>query len=136
SIVVNYAVAELMIHQAGMGHAGLALSTSAVALFGFVVQFAILRGRIGGVYGRSLVSHISKVALAAAAMAIVILLSSRAMEMWLGVSKVARLADLCVSIPLGLCAYYLGCRALHLPDLDAVIKAFTNPIRRRMRRVS
>ena len=54
SIVVNFATAATMIRFAGLGHAGLALSTSAVALFGFFLLFEILRRRIGGVHGREL----------------------------------------------------------------------------------
>ena len=51
---INYATAVTMIRVARLGHAGLAMSTSAVALFGFVALFAILRKRIGGMYGREL----------------------------------------------------------------------------------
>ena len=73
-----------MIRFAGLGHAGLALSTSAVALFGFVVLFAILRRRIGGVHGRDLAVQIGKVSLASAIMGAAIFATSRGMEMWLG----------------------------------------------------
>ena len=68
SIAVNYVVAVTMVRYAGLGHAGLALSTSAVALTGFVALFALLRARIGGIYGRELMEGISKVALASAVM--------------------------------------------------------------------
>jgi putative peptidoglycan lipid II flippase len=136
SILVNYASASTMIRFAGLGHAGLALSTSAVALFGFVVLFAILRKRIGGVYGRDLATQIGKVGLASAVMGAVIFATSRSVEMWLGVSQMARLADLGVSIPIGLAVYYVACRALKLSDIDGVIRAFAGPIQRRLRRPS
>ena len=132
SILVNYAVASTMIRFAGFGHAGLALSTSAVALFGFLVLFAILRQRIGGVYGRDLVTQIGKVSLASAIMGAVIFATSRGMAIWLGVSQMARLADLSVSIPVGLAVYYGACRALGLSDIDGVIRAFAGPIQRRL----
>ena len=132
SILVNYAVASTMIRFAGLGHAGLALSTSAVALFGFLVLFAILRQRIGGVYGRDLVTQIGKVSLASAIMGAVIFATSRGMAIWLGVSQMARLADLSVSIPVGLAVYYGACRALGLSDIDGVIRAFAGPIQRRL----
>ena len=134
SILVNYLAASSMIRLAGLGHAGLALSTSAVALFGFVVLFAILRKRIGGVYGRALAAQIGKVALASAVMGAAIFASSRGMETWLGVSQMARLADLSVSLPAGLAVYYGACRMLGLTDIDGVIRAFAGPIRRRLRR--
>jgi putative peptidoglycan lipid II flippase len=134
SILVNYASATTMIRLAGLGHAGLALSTSAVALFGFVVLFALLRKRIGGIYGRDLTAQLAKVTLASAVMGAAIFGTSRGMEMWLGDSKMARLADLGVSIPIGLAVYYTACRVLGLSEIDGVIRAFAGPIQRRLRR--
>jgi putative peptidoglycan lipid II flippase len=134
SILVNYAAASTMIKFAGLGHAGLALSTSAVALFGFVVLFALLRKRIGGVHGRDLAMQIGKVALASSIMGAVIFATSRGMATWLGASQIARLADLAVSIPAGLAVYYGACRALGLAEIDGVIRAFTRPIQRRLQR--
>ena len=136
SILVNYAAASTMIRFAGLGHAGLALSTSAVALFGFVVLFAVLRKRIGGVHGRDLATQIGKVSLASAIMGAVIFATSRGMAMWIGVSQMARLADLAVSIPVGLGVYYAACRALGIREIDAVIRAFAGPIQRRLGRAS
>ena len=136
SIAVNFATAEAMIRWAGLGHAGLALSTSAVALFGFFLLFEILRRRIGGVYGRELATGIGRVLAASLVMAAVTALSSHEMELWLGVSQPARLADLAVSIPLGLGAFYAICRALGVHEIDLAIRAFTWPVRRRLTRGS
>ncbi len=134
SILINYAGASTMVRLAGLRHAGLALSTSAVALFGFVVLFAILRKRIGGIYGRELTARVGKIALAAGMMGAAIFVSSRGMEMWLGVSQMARLADLAVSLPIGLLVYYAACRVLGLTEIDSVICAFARPVQRRLRR--
>jgi putative peptidoglycan lipid II flippase len=134
SIVVNFATAATMIHYAGLGHAGLALSTSVVALFGFFLLFEILRRRIGGVYGRELAGGIAKVLIASLVMAGATALSSHGMERWLGVSQLARLADLAVSIPLGLLIFYGMCRALGVHEVDMAIRAFTRPVSRRFRR--
>ena len=132
SIAINYAVASTMIRVAGLGHAGLALSTSAVALFGFVFLFLILRNRIGGVHGRELAAQIARVGAASLAMAVAVALSSRLMEGALGVSQMARLGDLAVSIPLGLAVYYGVCRLFGVSDIDLAVRAFTAPIRRRL----
>lgn len=132
SIGINYAAAVSMLRVARLGHAGLALSTSVVALFGFVTLFAILRRRIGGVYGRELAAGIGKVVLASAVMGAVVAVSSRGMEMWLGVSQLARLADLAVSIPLGLAVFYAMCRAVGVSELDMAIGAVAAPVRRRL----
>jgi putative peptidoglycan lipid II flippase len=134
SIAVNFATAEIMIRFTRLGHAGLALSTSAVALFGFFVLFEILRRRLGGVYGRTLAEGIGKVLAASVAMGGVIALSSRGMERWLGVSQMGRLGDLAVSIPLGLLVFYAACRALGVHEIDMAIRAFTFPVTRRFRR--
>ena len=132
SVAVNFSVATTMIRVAGLGHAGLALSTSAVALSGFALLFAILRRRIGGIYGRSLLMQLSRVGAASVAMAAVVAVSSHAMESRFGVSQLARLADLAVSIPLGLAVFYGACRSLGVGDIDLAIRAFTAPLRRRL----
>ncbi|HLH44296.1 MAG TPA: murein biosynthesis integral membrane protein MurJ [Bryobacteraceae bacterium] len=132
SILVNYSVASTMIRVAGLRHAGLALSTSAVALSGFALLFMILRKRLGGIYGRALLTQVFRVGVASAAMAAVVALSSRAMENRLGVSQLARLADLAVSIPLGVAVYYGACRWLRIGDIDLAIRAFAAPVRRRL----
>ena len=134
SIGVNFATAEIMIRAAGMGHAGLALSTSVVALFGFLQLFEILRRRIGGIHGRDLARGIGKVLLASLVMAGATALSSHGVERWLGVSQLARLADLVVSIPVGLLVFYGMCRALGVDEVDMAISAFTRPVSRRFRR--
>jgi putative peptidoglycan lipid II flippase len=132
SIGINYATAYTMIRFAGFGHAGLAMSTSAVAMFAFLVLFAILRKRIGGVHGRDLAAGIGKVVIASAAMGVACAFSSHGMERWLGVSQLARLADLVVSIPVSLVVFYAMCRVVGVTELDLAIRAFTSPIRRRL----
>jgi putative peptidoglycan lipid II flippase len=134
SVGINYATAFIMIRWAGFGQAGLAMSTSVVALFGFVVLFSILRKRIGGVHGRELAAGIGKVLLASAVMGAVIVVSSRLIEAELGTSRVGRLGDLVVSIPLGFGVFYGMCRAMGVSDLDMAIRAFTSPVRRRLGR--
>jgi putative peptidoglycan lipid II flippase len=134
SIVINYVTAVSLIRYAGFGHAGLALATSAVALFGFVVLFVILRARLGGVYGRELAAGFAKVAVASGAMGGVVFFVSREMERWLGVSQMARRADLAVSIPLGVAVFYIACRAMGVTDLDMAFQAVLAPVKRRLRR--
>jgi putative peptidoglycan lipid II flippase len=132
SVGINYAAAVTAIRVVHLGHAGLAMSTSVVALFGFVVLFSILRNRIGGVYGRELATGVAKVGAAAAVMGGAVALSTHVMARWLGVSQLARLADLAVSIPIGLAVFYGMCRATGVSDLDMAIRAVGRPIRRRM----
>jgi putative peptidoglycan lipid II flippase len=134
SVGINYATAFTMIRWVGFGHAGLAMSTSVVALFGFVVLFSILRKRIGGVYGRELATGIGKVLISSAVMGAVVWASSHFIEVWLGTSRVGRLGDLVISIPLGCAVFYGTCKMLGVSDLDMAIRAFTSPVRRRLGR--
>ncbi|HEX5432301.1 MAG TPA: murein biosynthesis integral membrane protein MurJ [Bryobacteraceae bacterium] len=131
SILINYAAADSMIRLTGLGHAGLALSTSLVALFGFTVLFLILRGRIGGIHGRALAAQLGKISMASLAMAGAVALSSGFISAHMGVSQLARLADLGVSVPLGFAVYYVCCRMLGLSGIDLAIRAFFAPIQRR-----
>jgi putative peptidoglycan lipid II flippase len=136
SIAVNYAAAASLVRVFGMGHAGLALTTSVVALFGGLAQFAILRRRLGGLHGRSLLRQFVKVGLASLVMAAAVWLSSRGMRAWLGTGQFARMADVAVSVPVGLGIYYAGCRALGVEDVDMVLRSFTRPVRRLLDRAS
>ena len=68
SILINYSVALAMVRTGTLGHAGLAIATSAVAVFGFVAQSWILRNRIGGIHGRALLRSVLQISGACAAM--------------------------------------------------------------------
>ena len=133
SILVNYAVAATMLEAIGLGHAGLALSTSAVAIFGSVALFIILRNRIGGIHGRELFSSLWRIAVASLAMGGVVWLSSHFMLQRFGHRALAHLANLTVSIPLGLIVLYGVARALRIAELDLAMRAFLGPVMRRLR---
>ena len=131
SIGLNYITAIYLLRDTSLGHAGLALSTSVVAVFGAVALFLILRKRIGGVYGRNLAASIWKIAAASAVMGAAVLLSSHGIESWLGVHRLARLIDLAISIPLGLLIFYAICRILRVSELELAARALVNPLARR-----
>jgi hypothetical protein len=50
----------------------------------------------------------------------------------LGTSKLARLADLAISIPVGLIVLYTACRALRITELDDAIQGIAGPLQRRL----
>ena len=131
SILINYAAASSMVKVAGLGHAGLALSTSLVALFSSIVLFEVLRRRIGGIEGRRLFASFSQIAVAAGVMGVGCALSSRAVQHWLGLSRLARVADLAISIPLGLVVFYITCKMFGLPEMDSARRALIAPLTRR-----
>lgn len=135
SIAVNYATAATMLEAIGLGHAGLALSTSAVAIFGAVALFLILRNRIGGIYGRDLWSSLWRIATASLVMGGVVWLTSHFMQSWLGQSALAHLADLAVSIPCGLAVFYAACRLLRVAELELATRSIAHPLLRRLARI-
>ncbi len=72
----------------------------------------------------------SKIVLASSAMAVMVALSSRMVENEMGITRLAHLANLIVSIPLGLGVYYGACRAFGVNDLDMTVRAFAAPVKR------
>ncbi len=134
SIVINYAAASAMIRWFGFGHSGLAFSTSIVALFSSIVLFVLLRNRLGGIYGRDLMSSVSKVSLAAIGMGCAVTVSNTLLLGWLGLTRMAFLADIAVSIPVGVLVFYGFCRQLGVTELEPAMRALAGPITRRFRR--
>jgi putative peptidoglycan lipid II flippase len=132
SIAINYVTASLLLRGTSLGHAGLALSTSAVALFGAVALFAILRRRVGRIHGRALLNSVWKIILASAVMGGAVWLTSHGIQEWLGISKLARLVDLGISIPFGLIVFYGSCRILRVAELDLATRSLAGPILRRL----
>ena len=105
SIAVNLGCALLLVRRFGMGHAGLALSTSVVALAGAAALFGILHLRLraggSGIDGRGLAISALKIAAAAAVMGVACRASSSLVHALAGAGKAAQLADVAVSIPFG-----------------------------------
>jgi putative peptidoglycan lipid II flippase len=120
SIAVNLAVAWGLVRWAGMGHAGLALSTSAVALLAAAALFALMRRRLGSLDGRALASSAAKIAAASALMGAVCRASSLAIHSIAAPGRFAHLADIAVSIPLGASIFYAAARWLGVPELEAL----------------
>ncbi len=131
SILVNVAAASTMVKLAGLGHAGLALSTSLVALFGSIVLFDLIRRRVGRLGGRRLTGGFLKILASSALMGAACALSSRTVQHWLGVSRAARVADLAVSVPLGLIVFLGAAKLFRLPELEAARRALIAPLARR-----
>ncbi|MBI1898275.1 MAG: murein biosynthesis integral membrane protein MurJ [Acidobacteria bacterium] len=132
SILINYAAVVALLRFAHLGHAALALSTSAVAIAGGLILFLLMRKRISGLYGRNLRDSVLKVSLAAAGMGAAVWLSSAGVERALGTHKIARLIDLAISIPWGLIVFCGLARALHVPELEVAMQSLVRPLLRRL----
>jgi putative peptidoglycan lipid II flippase len=133
SIAINYLAASTMLRIAGLGHAGLALSTSIVATFNFLALLWAMRGRIGGIHGRELLAGFIKVTAASLIMGAVCMGSSHLIRGWLGLGRWARLADLGLSIPVSLSVFYVAARALGIAELERAGAAIAGPLARRLR---
>ena len=131
SIAVNYVTAVVLLRDTNLSHAGLALSTSTVAIFGAVALFGILRNRIGGIYGRNLANSIWRITVASAVMGCAVWASSHGVQSWLGVTRWGRLVDLAISIPVGIVVFYIASRLLRVSELDLATRALTGPLLRR-----
>lgn len=129
SILFNYLLNWTFLRVLHFGHAGLAFSTSLVASINFLVLMFCLRRKIRRLEGRRLLRSFSRVLAASLAMGTCCSVSSYLVRHNLGVSSLARLGDLAVSIPLGLTVLYLTCRALHVEELDLAMQAIAGRAR-------
>jgi len=117
SIVVNCALNWTFLRVLDWGHWGLALATSLVATFNFLVLLVFLARRIGGLGARRLLDSGLRVALATAAMAAVALAMSSALTAQLGPSFWGRAVNVGLSSGVGLLALYQAAKLLRVPEL-------------------
>jgi putative peptidoglycan lipid II flippase len=127
NIAVNYATAWILLRRFHLGHEALAYATSAVALFGALTLFWLIRRKLSGIEGRAMISSLSRMSLAAVAMGLVVWLISQSIQ---ADSRLARLADLAVSIPSGALVFYLACKSMRVPELDLAMGALSGPLRK------
>jgi putative peptidoglycan lipid II flippase len=130
SIAVNIAIVVSLLNVVGFGHEGLALSTSLVAVFSSVALFTIMRNRVGGIYGRRLWSTFVRVSLASALMGVAVWAANRYVGEPLGTTKLARLANLAITIPLGFGVLHATYRALRVTELDDAMRGLAGPLQR------
>jgi len=129
SVAINFSAALLMVRTGTLGHAGLAMATSIVAIFNFLSLFIILRNRIGGIYGRNLLASFMRTVAAAVVMGAAVAASSSFIGMTFGAGRAARLLDLGISIPVGLASFYLTARVLRVAELEMATSAIAGPLR-------
>jgi putative peptidoglycan lipid II flippase len=129
SIAVNFAAAYGCVKWAAIGHAGLALSTAGVGLFGAAALLALLDRKLHGIGLRKLAAGAGRITAAAALMGVVCKLSSAAIHAAAGAGRTARLADVAVSIPLGVAVFYFAARAWGVEELEAVRTACYTALR-------
>lgn len=130
SIAVNFVVAWASMHFTRLGHAGLALTTSTVAVVSFAGLFWILRNRVGGIHGRELFSSTGRIALAALGMGAALTLLMAGFERALGDSFWASVIRTAFCVPAGAVVFYAVCRALRVAELNLAISGIIAPLQR------
>jgi putative peptidoglycan lipid II flippase len=128
SVIVNLLCNWTAIRLLGLGHGGLALSTSLVALWNSALLFVLLLKRIGG-GTLGLPADLRRIALATTVMAV----TCRLWLVWLGGLPSGFPSDLlrvATTVTLGAGIFYLVGRALGLTDLERL----TSHVRRSLRR--
>ncbi|MBO0721668.1 MAG: murein biosynthesis integral membrane protein MurJ [Blastocatellia bacterium] len=132
SILINYGVATLTVGYLGIGHRGLALSISAVAIINFSFLFIVMRRRLGGIEGRSLALVFGKITAASCLMGAVCWLVSRQLQLHLGTARlIDRLIVVGSSIAIGIALLYPAARLLKLNEVDQLTEALKRKLRKR-----
>jgi len=116
----------------GYGHAGLALSTSCVALVNFCALMFFMRRKIKRLEGRRILASFTRIALASAALSI----ASYVTYLWLfrllgGRGFGARLAEAIIPMAVGGIVFFAVARLLRVQELQQAIQAITGRFARR-----
>jgi putative peptidoglycan lipid II flippase len=135
SIATNYAIVSTMTRESSFGHSGLALSTAAVAISGSILQFLLLRGRIGGIYGRDLFSSVMKITFASAVMSFGVWGAAALAAAALPEGVARYWLTLALAIPTGIGLYYYTCRYLKIEEMDLAVTALARPLERLRARI-
>jgi putative peptidoglycan lipid II flippase len=135
SIATNYFIVSTMTGATSFGHAGLALSTAAVAITGALLQCAMLRHRVGGIYGRALFSSVMKITFATAIMSFGIWGAEWLATAWMPAGRGRYLLTLAMALPTGVGLYYFVCRSLKIEEMDLAVTALAKPLGRLRARI-
>ena len=130
SIVTNFLVAYSMVEIFHVGFQGLALSTSVVATVSFLVLFVVIRNRLQGVFGRRLLRSFLLISAASLLMGAACWASSNLVTHLVGHSKIGYVADVAISIPVGLGVFLLACRLLRVEEVVVASQAVSGPLNR------
>jgi putative peptidoglycan lipid II flippase len=118
AVLVNAATAFSTVRLFGLGHAGLALSLSAVSIFNALVLITFLSRKIGGVDAPVLFTRLLKIVAASALMGMVCIGIVRALH--------SRALIILVGVPIGIAVFYGAGVTLRIPELvdarDALLR--------------
>ena len=119
SIITNYFVAKISIEYFGIGHRGLALSVSAVAIINFSLLFFFLRKKLNGIEGWGLLLTFVKVTAAALLMGVVCYYVSAHLRQFLGHEKlIARILTVAISVGVGALVFAVSAKLMKVSELE------------------
>jgi len=114
----------------GLGHLGVALATSVVAIVNFVALALIMRSRIRRLNGRSIITGFAKVAVASAVMSVVCYFSFRFLDASFPTRTFSiKLVEAFVPIILGGICFLLMAKLLRIAELEKLYSAFARRFR-------
>ena len=115
----------------GLGHVGVALATSTVALVNFFALAFLMRKRISGLNGREIFSAFIKIAIASALMSAVCFASYYFLANYLGTKTfLIKLVETFVPIALGGITFIVAAKLLGVKELNQIYSAFKRKLKR------
>ncbi len=116
----------------GLGHVGLAISTSCVALVNFLALVILLRRKINRLEGRRIVSSFVRIAIASAALSVACYFTYVWLVRMLGEQGfAARVIETFVPIAVGGVVFFIAARLLKVKELDGAVQALLGRFRRK-----
>jgi putative peptidoglycan lipid II flippase len=121
-----------LLSQYNLGHVGVALATSSVALINFFALALLMRKRISGINGREIVSAFVKIAVVSAIMSAVCYFSYNFLTQQFGVKTfIIKLIEAFVPIALGGIAFFATAKILRVSEIDKLFNLFKRKLGRR-----
>jgi putative peptidoglycan lipid II flippase len=123
SIVVNFCLNWFFTFHLQLGHRGLALSTSLVAITNFLILYVMMRHYSGRLETGAMIRTLVKLLLAGALLAAVCLLAQRYLFLSeLGATAWRNVLALIVTIGIGVAAFFGAAYLLHVAELRDVVR--------------
>jgi putative peptidoglycan lipid II flippase len=124
SIAVNALASYLfrdILQTYNLGHVGVALATSSVALVNFFALAFLMRKKIGRLNGREIFASFTKIAIASAVMSVVCYFSYRFLKDYLGIEGfVVKIIEAFVPIALGGIVFFIIAKLLKIEEVTKV----------------
>jgi len=118
SVAVNAVAATALARHSGLGFAGVALSLSLVSTCNALMLATLIRRRTGGIDGRAIASSAIRIVLATAVMAIAVHGVTLGAHAILASTKLARIADVALGVPIGALVFYSAASAFRIPEIQ------------------